>query len=143
MSAHFRLASTNARMGLPEVSLGLIPGYGGTQRLAQLIGKGRAMELTMTANMIDATTALAYGLVNHVVPQEELLPKCYALADKIKSNSSLAISAAIKAINANYKDGINGYDVEISEFGKCFDTEDFEEGTTAFLEKRKSKFPGK
>ena len=143
MSAHFRLASTNARMGLPEVSLGLIPGYGGTQRLAQLIGKGRAMELTMTANMIDATTALAYGLVNHVVPQEELLPKCYALADKIKSNSSLAISSAIKAINANYKDGINGYDVEISEFGKCFDTEDFEEGTTAFLEKRKSKFPGK
>ena len=143
MSAHFRLASTNARMGLPEVSLGLIPGYGGTQRLAQLIGKGRAMELTMTANMIDATTALAYGLVNHVVPQEELLPKCYALADKIKSNSSLAISAAIKAINANYKDGINGYDVEISEFGKCFDTEDFEEGTTAFLEKRKSKFVGK
>jgi enoyl-CoA hydratase len=143
MSAHFRLASTNARMGLPEVSLGLIPGYGGTQRLAQLIGKGRAMELTMTANMIDATTALAYGLVNHVIPQEELLPKCYALADKIKSNSSLAISAAIKAINANYKDGVNGYDVEISEFGKCFDTEDFEEGTTAFLEKRKSKFPGK
>jgi enoyl-CoA hydratase len=143
MSAHFRLASTNARMGLPEVSLGLIPGYGGTQRLAQLIGKGRAMELTMTANMIDATTALTYGLVNHVVPQEELLPKCYALADKIKSNSSLAISAAIKAINANYKDGVNGYDVEISEFGNCFDTEDFEEGTTAFLEKRKSKFPGK
>ena len=143
MSAHFRLASTNARVGLPEVSLGLIPGYGGTQRLAQLIGKGRAMELTMTANMIDATTALAYGLVNHVIPQEELLPKCYALADKIKSNSSLAISAAIKAINANYKDGVNGYDVEISEFGKCFDTEDFEEGTTAFLEKRKSKFPGK
>ncbi|MDG1309971.1 MAG: enoyl-CoA hydratase-related protein [Flavobacteriaceae bacterium] len=143
MSAHFRLASTNARMGLPEVSLGLIPGYGGTQRLAQLIGKGRAMELTMTASMIDATTALAYGLVNHVVPQEELLSKCYALADKIKSNSSLAISAAIKAINANYKDGVNGYDVEISEFGNCFDTEDFEEGTTAFLEKRKSKFPGK
>ena len=143
MSAHFRLASTNARMGLPEVSLGLIPGYGGTQRLAQLIGKGRAMELTMTANMIDATTALTYGLVNHVVPQEELLPKCYALADKIKSNSSLAISAAIKAINANYKDGVNGYDVEISEFGKCFDTEDFEEGTTAFLEKRNSKFTGK
>ena len=143
MSAHFRLASTNARMGLPEVSLGLIPGYGGTQRLAQLIGKGRAMELTMTANMIDATTALAYGLVNHVIPQEELLPKCYALADKIKSNSSLAISAAIKAVNANYTDGVNGYDVEISEFGKCFETEDFEEGTTAFLEKRKSKFPGK
>ena len=143
MSAHFRLASTNARMGLPEVSLGLIPGYGGTQRLAQLIGKGRAMELIMTASMIDAEKALTYGLVNHVVPQEELLPKCYALAEKIKANSSVAISAAIKAVNANYTDGVNGYDVEISEFGKCFETEDFEEGTTAFLEKRKSKFTGK
>ena len=143
MCAHFRLASSNARMGLPEVSLGLIPGYGGTQRLAQLIGKGRAMELTMTASMIDAATALTYGLVNYVVPQEELLPKCYALADKIKSNSSLAIAAAIKAINANYKDGVNGYDVEISEFGSCFGTEDFEEGTIAFLEKRNSRFTGK
>jgi enoyl-CoA hydratase len=143
MSAHFRLASTNARMGLPEVSLGLIPGYGGTQRLAQLVGKGRALELIMTASMIDAEKALAYGLVNHVVSQEELLPKCYALAEKIKSNSSLAISAAIKAVNANYTDGVNGYDVEISEFGKCFETEDFEEGTTAFLEKRKSKFTGR
>ena len=143
MSAHFRVASSNARMGLPEVSLGLIPGYGGTQRLAQLIGKGRALELIMTASMIDAQKALDYGLVNYVVPQEELLPKCYALADKIKSNSSLAIAAAIKAVNANYTDGVNGFDVEISEFGKCFDTDDFVEGTTAFLEKRKSNFPGK
>ena len=143
MSAHFRLASTNARMGLPEVSLGLIPGYGGTQRLAQLIGKGRAMELIMTASMIDAEKALDYGLVNHVVSLEELLPRCYALAEQIKSNSSSAIRAAIKAINANYTDGVNGYAVEISEFGKCFETEDFEEGTTAFLENRKSKFTGK
>lgn len=143
MSAHFRLASTNARMGLPEVSLGLIPGYGGTQRLAQLIGKGRAMEMIMTANMIDGDKALAYGLVNYVVSQEELLPKCFALADKIKSNSSIAIAAAIKSVNANYTDGVNGYAVEISEFGTCFGTEDFQEGTTAFLEKRKSKFPGK
>jgi len=143
MSAHFRLASTNARMGLPEVSLGLIPGYGGTQRLAQLIGKGRAMELIMTASMIDAEKALDYGLVNHVVSLEELLPRCYALAEQIKSNSSSAIRAAIKAINANYTDGINGYAVEISEFGKCFETEDFEEGTSAFLEKRKAKFTGK
>ena len=143
MSAHFRVASSNALMGLPEVSLGLIPGYGGTQRLAQLIGKGRALELIMTATMIDAQKALEYGLVNYVVPQVELLPKCYALADKIKSNSSLAIAAAIKAVNANYMDGVNGYDVEISEFGKCFDTADFVEGTTAFLEKRKSNFPGK
>ncbi|MDC1259882.1 enoyl-CoA hydratase-related protein [Flavobacteriaceae bacterium] len=143
MSAHFRVASSNALMGLPEVSLGLIPGYGGTQRLAQLVGKGRALELIMTANMIDAQKALSYGLVNHVVLLEELLPKCYALADKIKSNSSLAIAAAIRAVNANYTDGVNGYDVEISEFGKCFDTDDFVEGTTAFLEKRKSNFPGK
>jgi len=143
MAAHFRVASTNARMGLPEVSLGLIPGYGGTQRLAQLIGKGRAMEMIMTATMIHGEKALAYGLVNHVVPQEELLPKCFALANKIKSNSSLAISAVIKAVNANFADGVNGYEVEISEFGTCFDTEDFEEGTTAFLEKRKAKFLGK
>jgi enoyl-CoA hydratase len=111
--------------------------------LAQLVGKGRALELIMTANMIDAQKALSYGLVNHVVLLEELLPKCYALADKIKSNSSLAIAAAIRAVNANYTDGVNGYDVEISEFGKCFDTDDFVEGTTAFLEKRKSNFPGK
>ena len=143
MSAHFRLASSNARMGLPEVSLGLIPGYGGTQRLAQLIGKGRALELIMTASMIDAEKALEYGLVNYVVSQEELVPKCIELAHKIKSNSSLAISAAIKAVNANYRDGVNGFDVEISEFGTCFGTEDFKEGTTAFLEKRNSKFPGK
>jgi enoyl-CoA hydratase len=143
MSAHFRVASSNALMGLPEVSLGLIPGYGGTQRLAQLVGKGRALELIMTANMIDAPKALAYGLVNYVVPQEALLPKCYTLAAQIKSNSSLAIAAAIRAVNANYMDGVNGYDVEISEFGKCFDTADFIEGTTAFLEKRKSNFPGK
>jgi|TARA_Y100000385_G_C12998849_1_gene596187 enoyl-CoA hydratase len=143
MAAHFRLASTNARMGLPEVSLGLIPGYGGTQRLTQLVGKGRAMELIMTASMIDAEKALTYGLVNYVVPQEELLPRCFALADQIKSNSSLAISAAIKAVNANFADGVNGYNVEISEFAKCFGTGDFEEGTTAFLEKRKAQFPGK
>jgi enoyl-CoA hydratase len=107
------------------------------------VGKGRALELIMTANMIDAPKALAYGLVNYVVPQEALLPKCYTLADQIKSNSSLAIAAAIRAVNANYMDGVNGYDVEISEFGKCFDTADFIEGTTAFLEKRKSNFPGK
>ena len=143
MSAHFRVASENARMGLPETSLGLIPGYGGTQRLTQLVGKGRALELIMTASMIDAQKALDYGVVNYVVPQEELLATCYALANKIKSNSPVAISAAIKAVNAHYTDGLNGFEVEISEFGKCFGTQDFEEGTSAFLEKRKSKFPGK
>jgi len=91
MSCHFRVASDNARMGLPEVSLGVIPGYGGTQRLPQLVGKGRAMEMIMTAGMIDAKTALKYGLVNHVVPQEELLPLCEKLASKITNNSPIAI----------------------------------------------------
>ena len=143
MSAHFRIASDNARMGLPETSLGVIPGYGGTQRLPQLIGKGRAMELVMTAGMIDAPTALNYGLVNHVVTQEELIPLAEKLASKIMRNSSVAIGKAITAVNANYKDGVNGFDVEIEEFGTCFGTEDFKEGTTAFLEKRKAAFTGK
>ena len=143
MSCHFRVASTNAQMGLPEVSLGVIPGYGGTQRLSQLVGKGRAMEMIMTAGMIDANKALSYGLVNHVTSQEELLSFCYEIAGKIKRNSSVAIGKAIKSINANYKDGKNGFKVEIKQFGKCFETEDFKEGTTAFLEKRKAEFPGK
>ncbi|UKM65669.1 enoyl-CoA hydratase-related protein [Flavobacteriaceae bacterium GSB9] len=143
MACHFRVASDNAKMGLPEVSLGVIPGYGGTQRLPQLIGKGRAMELIMTAGMIDAHKALNYGLVNHVTTQEELLPLCQKIAGKILNNSSVAIRAAINAINANYKDGVNGFDEEINAFGSCFGTEDFTEGTTAFLEKRKADFPGK
>lgn len=143
MACHFRIASDNAKMGLPEVSLGVIPGYGGTQRLPQLVGKGRAMEMIMTAGMIDAETAKAYGLVNHVTTQDDLLPLCEKIATKIIRNSSVAIGAAIKAINANYKDGVNGYQVEIKEFGNCFGTEDFTEGTTAFLEKRKAEFPGK
>ena len=142
MSCHFRVASNNAKMGLPEVSLGVIPGYGGTQRLPQLVGKGRAMEMIMTAGMIDANQALSYGLVNHVVSQEELLPLCEKIASKIMRNSSVAIAEAIRAINANYEDGINGFDVEIESFGNCFGTEDFAEGTTAFLEKRKANFPG-
>jgi enoyl-CoA hydratase len=143
MACHFRIASENAKMGLPEVSLGVIPGYGGTQRLPQLIGKGRAMELIMTASMIDANQALNYGLVNHVTTQEELLPLCEKVANKISNNSSVAISGAIKAINANFKDGVNGFKVEIQEFGNCFGTDDFTEGTTAFLQKRKADFPGK
>ncbi|WP_438963941.1 enoyl-CoA hydratase/isomerase family protein, partial [Winogradskyella sp.] len=113
-----------------------------TQRLPQLVGKGRAMEIVMTAGMIDANQALNYGLVNHVVPQEELLPLCEKIAGKIMRNSSVAIAEAIRAINANYEDGVNGFDVEIESFGNCFGTEDFTEGTTAFLEKRKANFPG-
>jgi len=143
MASHFRIASDNAKMGLPEVSLGVFPGYGGTQRLAQLVGKGRAMELVMTAGMISAEDANNFGLVNYVTTQEELLPLAMKLASKISRNSSIAISGAIKAINANYKDGVNGFETEISEFGHCFGTDDFKEGTTAFLEKRRADFTGK
>jgi len=142
LACHFRVASHNARMGLPEVSLGLIPGYGGTQRLPQLIGKGRAMEMIMTAGMIDVERAVSSGLVNHVVSQEELLPFCRKLAGKIANNSAVAIAQAIKAINASFKNSVNGYAVEIEAFGNCFGTADFEEGTSAFLEKRKADFPG-
>lgn len=140
MACHFRVASDNAKMGLPEVSLGLIPGYGGTQRLPQLVGKGKAMEMIMTASMITAEDALTSGLVNHVVTQEELLPLAEKIASKIMNNSATAIASAIKAVNAKFKDGVNGYQKEIQEFGNCFGTDDFEEGTTAFLEKRKPDF---
>ena len=143
MACHFRVASDNAKMGLPEVSLGVIPGYGGTQRLPQLIGKGNAMELIMTAGMISAEKAAALGLVNYVTTLEELMPLVEKLAGKIMRNSSVAIGAAIKAVNANFEDGVDGFEVEISEFGNCFGTEDFREGTTAFLEKRKANFLGK
>lgn len=143
MAAHFRVASDTAKMGLPEVSLGVIPGYGGTQRLPQLVGKGRAMEMIMTAGMIDANQAMQYGLVNHVTTLEELIPLAEKIANRIMRNSSVAIGAAIAAVNASYEDGVNGFDVEIEQFGNCFGTEDFKEGTTAFLEKRKADFPGK
>lgn len=142
MAAHFRISSDNAKMGLPEVSLGVIPGYGGTQRLPQLVGKGRAMEMIMSAGMIDANQALQYNLVNHVTSLEELPNLALELANKIMKNSLVAISGAIKAINANYEEGVNGFEVEISEFGHAFGTADFKEGTSAFLNKRKADFPG-
>lgn len=142
MSAHIRIASDNARVGLPEVSLGVIPGYGGTQRLAQLIGKGKAFELIMTAGMMDANEALKWGLVNQVTTQEDLLVSAEKMASKIVKNSPKAISSAIIAVNAQYKNGIDGFISEITEFGKCFGTEDFKEGTTAFIEKRKPEFTG-
>jgi enoyl-CoA hydratase len=142
MACHFRIASDNAKMGLPEVSLGVIPGYGGTQRLPQLVGKGRAMEMIMTAGMVTAEEAYRAGLVNHVVPQAELLDFTKSIAQRIMKNSPVAIGKAIKAINANYKDGVDGFQTEIRNFGKCFGTEDFKEGTTAFLEKRKADFKG-
>ncbi len=142
MACHFRVASDNAKMGLPETSLGLIPGYGGTQRLPQLVGKGRAMEMIMTAGMILAIDAFRSGLVNHVVPQTELLSFCEQLAQKIIKNAPIAISQAINAINANFEFDKNGYQIEIEAFGNCFETQDFKEGTTAFLEKRKAVFLG-
>ncbi|TNE76239.1 MAG: enoyl-CoA hydratase [Bacteroidetes bacterium] len=140
MASHIRVASNTARMGLPEVGLGVIPGYGGTQRLAQLVGRGKANEMVFTAGMIKADEALTWGLVNHVVEPAELMAKAEEIAHKIMANSGTAIAAAIRAINAGFEDGKNGYDAEIEEFGKCFGTEEFTEGTTAFLEKRKPNF---
>ncbi len=140
MACHIRVASQNAKMGLPEVSLGLIPGYGGTQRLSQLVGRGKALEMITTAGMLTAQQAYEFRLINHVVSQEELLEFCEDLGLKISKNSSTAITAAIKAVNANYKDGVDGFTTEINQFGACFGTEDFIEGTTAFLEKRKPNF---
>jgi enoyl-CoA hydratase len=140
MCSHIRVASSNARMGLPEVGLGVIPGYGGTQRLAQLVGRGKANELVFTAGMIKADEALTWGLVNHVVELDELITKAEAIAGRILNNSGTAITSAIRSVNANYMDSVNGYEVEVEEFGKCFGTADFKEGTTAFLEKRKPNF---
>ena len=138
MACHFRVASDNARMGLPEVSLGLIPGYGGTQRLPQLVGKGRALEMILTGGMIGTEQALAWGLINHMVAQEQLIPFCKKIAQKIINNSPVAITAAIQTVNAGFKK--EGFQQEIKAFGECFGTNDFKEGTTAFLEKRKAEF---
>jgi enoyl-CoA hydratase len=140
MAAHIRIASSNARMGLPETSLGVIPGYGGTQRLAQLIGRGKANEIIFTAGMLKADEALQWGLVNAVVEQADLLATCETMAQKMLANSPMAIAAAIRCVNAGFTEGVNGFEVEIEEFGKCFGTTDFKEGTTAFLEKRKPNF---
>jgi enoyl-CoA hydratase len=142
-ACHFRVAAENARFGQPEVNLGLVPGYGGTQRLVQLIGKGRALELLMTGNMIDATAALQVGLVNYVVPQEELLNKTKGILDVIVSKAPIALKHCISAANAVFDSSRNGYEIEIEAFGECFETEDMKEGTTAFLEKRKPVFKGR
>ena len=143
MSCHFRIATDNAKFGQPEVNLGLIPGYGGTQRLTQLIGKGRAIELLVSASMIDATTALQYGLVNYVVSPDELLNKAKAILVVVNSKAPLAVAGCIKTANAVFNETIDGFDLEIKEFGNCFATDDMKEGTAAFLEKRKANFSGK
>jgi enoyl-CoA hydratase len=143
MAAHIRIASENAKMGLPEVSLGVIPGYGGTQRLSQLVGKGKALEMICTASAISAAEALEWGLVNQVTSQEDLLPACEKIASKIIQNSPLAVGAALRAVLAGYESSKSGFEAEIKEFGWCFGTGDFKEGTSAFMEKRKPEFQGK
>jgi enoyl-CoA hydratase len=142
LACHIRVASDDAKMGLPEVSLGLIPGYGGTQRLTQLVGKGKAMEMILTGDAVNAEQALEIGLVNYVVYPDELLQKAEEIMNKILSRAPLAIANAITVINASMKN-VDGYEAEITGFAKCFDTEDFKEGVAAFLKKRKPDFKGK
>lgn len=143
MSCHFRVASENAKFGQPEVNLGLIPGYGGTQRLTQLIGKGKSMELMMTADMIGADEAKSLGLVNHVLPLAELLGKTRDILQKIHTKAPVAVAKVIACVNDAAKGENAGFTNEIKRFGECFSTEDMKEGTTAFLEKRKAIFKGK
>ena len=143
MACHFRIAAEHAKFGQPEVNLGLIPGYGGTQRMTALIGKGKAMELMMTADMIGAEEAKALGLVNHVVPAAELLTKAKDILKKIQTKAPLAISAIIACINEAAVGHPSGYANENERFGACFATADMQEGAKAFLEKRKPAFKGK
>lgn len=143
MACHIRIASSTAKMGLPEVSLGLIPGYGGTQRLTELVGRGRAMEMIMTADMINAEDAYRIGLVNHIYTADELLAKAEEIMKKIMTRSPFAVGCAIRAINAASIDGQNGYETEIAGFSDCFGSKDFKEGVSAFLNKRKAEFTGR
>lgn len=143
MACHFRLCSDNAKFGQPEVNLGLIPGYGGTQRLTQLVGKGKSMELNMTAKIADAQEALQWGLVNYITTPEELLPKAKEIMQTIQAKAPIAVAKIIECVNAGVENKENSFDKEISCFGDCFITDDMKEGTTAFLEKRKAAFTGK
>lgn len=143
LSCHFRIGSTNAKLGLPEVTLGLIPGYGGTQRILHSISKGKAMEMIMTGGMIDASEAKSLGIINHLVEQDELLPLANKLMGKIISRGPVAIAQAIKVVNDNYKFDTDGFASEIQAFGKLFSTDDVREGVAAFVEKRKANFQGK
>jgi enoyl-CoA hydratase len=144
LACHLRIASENAKFGQPEVNLGIIPGYGGTQRLARLIGKGRAMEMILTGNQIDVDEAFRVGLVNKVVPQSELLSTAENVAKMILSKGQIAVRMALKAVNMTQETAqSDGQALEATLFGVCCGTEDFKEGTRAFLEKRKSEFKSK
>lgn len=143
MACHMRLASANARFGQPEVNLGIIPGYGGTQRLTQLVGKGKALELMMTGDMINAEEARELGLVNHVFPDKQaLIDKSHEMLMKITSKAPIAIGLVIDCVNAVFNKEENGYQTEANAFARCCGTEDFKEGAAAFVEKRKPNFTG-
>jgi enoyl-CoA hydratase len=143
MACHMRVATPSARFGQPEVNLGLIPGYGGTQRLVQLIGKGKAIELLMTADLMNADDALRLGLVNHVVEKDSLLAKCEEILNKVATKAPVAIAKVIACVNALYTDGVDGLEFEMDLFGECCATEDFVEGASAFMQKRKAEFKGR
>jgi enoyl-CoA hydratase len=142
MACHIRVASDNARFGQPEVNLGIIPGYGGTQRLTQLVGKGKAMELMMTGDMISAAEAKELGLVNHVTTLEALNEKCLEIMQKIVAKAPIAVGMIVDCVNAWYDKEEHGYQTEANSFSRCCGSEDFKEGTAAFLEKRKPAFKG-
>jgi enoyl-CoA hydratase len=143
LACHIRIASDTARFGQPEVNLGVIPGYGGTQRLAHLTGKGKALEFIMTGDMVEAQTALQIGLTNLVVPADELMDASLKMIHKIIKKGPLAIMETIKCVLAVYDDKKDGFEMEIDSFSNLFETEDFKEGTKAFVEKRKAVFKGK
>lgn len=143
MACHMRIASEAAKFGQPEVNLGLIPGYGGTQRLTMHIGRGRATELLMTGDIVNAADAYRVGLCNYLVKPEELIPKCTEILNRIISKAPIAVAEIVKCVDAHYQDGVDGYKYEVQSFGNCCGTDDFKEGAAAFMEKRKPAFKGK
>ena len=143
MSCHIRVAGANAKFGQPEVNLGLIPGYGGSQRLIQLIGKGKALEMLLTADMIDAAEAYRLGLATHVVEAGEEVNKAKAIIHKIATKGPLAVEQCIQLVNAFFDKKVDGYQQEYEGFGIALGTEDSKEGATAFVEKRKPVFQAK